>query len=361
MTASTTGLAAGHVHGERHRHGARGRGVARDDPGDADGRPRPRRPRWRVDARRRSRSAPRWAAPRRRRKTLDVTNTGGGTLSFTASDDAPWLSVAPAVGHRAADADGDRLARPGWPPGTYTGDGDGHRGRRDRLAEDGAGDVHGEPRAADRPRRRVRVRRGDRARRDRRVRAAATPARSRAPRGPRAARFGGALVVRRRQRPGDGAARRRRSPSRTAMTLEAWVTPTALGGWRTVLLKERAGGLSYALYASEDRGRPTVYGRAASERRRRPGAAALAARRLDAPRGHVRRHHAAPVRQRHAGGDARADGRARPRARRRSRSAATRVWGEWFKGRIDEVRVYNRALSAADIAGDMTPAVSGGA
>jgi len=37
------------------------------------------------------------------------------------------------------------------------------------------------------------------------------------------------------------------------------------------------------------------------------------------------------------------------------------VWGEWFQGRIDEVRVYNRVLSPADIAGDMTRAVSGGA
>ena len=29
------------------------------------------------------------------------------------------------------------------------------------------------------------------------------------------------------------------------------------------------------------------------------------------------------------------------------------VWGEWFAGLIDEVRVYNRALSAAEIQQDM--------
>jgi hypothetical protein len=30
------------------------------------------------------------------------------------------------------------------------------------------------------------------------------------------------------------------------------------------------------------------------------------------------------------------------------------VWGgEWFSGLIDEVRIYNRALSATEIAGDM--------
>ena len=36
------------------------------------------------------------------------------------------------------------------------------------------------------------------------------------------------------------------------MTLEAWVYPTALSGWRTVVLKEMAGGLVYALYAHDN-------------------------------------------------------------------------------------------------------------
>src|SRR5436305_7653603 len=36
------------------------------------------------------------------------------------------------------------------------------------------------------------------------------------------------------------------------MTLEAWVNPTALGtNWRSVILKERPGGLSYAMYADD--------------------------------------------------------------------------------------------------------------
>ena len=29
------------------------------------------------------------------------------------------------------------------------------------------------------------------------------------------------------------------------------------------------------------------------------------------------------------------------------------IWGEWFAGLIDEVRVYNRALSAGEIQQDM--------
>jgi hypothetical protein len=34
------------------------------------------------------------------------------------------------------------------------------------------------------------------------------------------------------------------------------------------------------------------------------------------------------------------------------------VWAEWFRGTIDEVRVYNRALSAAEVATDMTRGVA---
>jgi hypothetical protein len=33
------------------------------------------------------------------------------------------------------------------------------------------------------------------------------------------------------------------------------------------------------------------------------------------------------------------------------------VWGEWFAGRIDEVRIYRRALSAAEVQADMTTPV----
>jgi hypothetical protein len=35
------------------------------------------------------------------------------------------------------------------------------------------------------------------------------------------------------------------------------------------------------------------------------------------------------------------------------------IWGEYFDGQIDDVRLYGRALSAAEIQGDMTTAVGG--
>ena len=38
----------------------------------------------------------------------------------------------------------------------------------------------------------------------------------------------------------------------TGMTLEAWVSPSAVSDWRTVLMKEQPGGLVYGLYAGAD-------------------------------------------------------------------------------------------------------------
>jgi hypothetical protein len=34
------------------------------------------------------------------------------------------------------------------------------------------------------------------------------------------------------------------------------------------------------------------------------------------------------------------------------------VWPEWFAGLIDDVRVYNRPLSAAEVQADMATAVA---
>jgi hypothetical protein len=35
------------------------------------------------------------------------------------------------------------------------------------------------------------------------------------------------------------------------------------------------------------------------------------------------------------------------------------IWSEWFSGLIDEVRVYNRALTAAEIQADMSTPLGG--
>src|SRR5205823_3308074 len=43
----------------------------------------------------------------------------------------------------------------------------------------------------------------------------------------------------------------------TGMTLEAWLRPTGLGGgWHSAIMKERPGGLAYALYATDGANQP---------------------------------------------------------------------------------------------------------
>ena len=36
------------------------------------------------------------------------------------------------------------------------------------------------------------------------------------------------------------------------------------------------------------------------------------------------------------------------------------IWGEWYSGLIDEVRIYNRALTVNEILMDMTTAIPPG-
>ena len=95
-----------------------------------------------------------------------------------------------------------------------------------------------------------------------------------------------------------------------SLTLEAWVRPKAATNWRTVLFKESAGGVSYALYASSDTDVPSV------NLGGDPGARApsdLDPDKWTPPGRHLRRHDAAPVRERHAGRHARAARGARGR------------------------------------------------
>ena len=69
---------------------------------------------------RRCRSAGSRRARSRPRKTLAVANDGGGSLAFTASDDAPWLSVTPGSGS-APQTLTVTANTAGLTAGTYTG------------------------------------------------------------------------------------------------------------------------------------------------------------------------------------------------------------------------------------------------
>jgi hypothetical protein len=145
----------------------------------------------------------------------------------------------------------------------------------------------------------------------------------------------------------------------TGMTLEAWVQPSAtLSGWNTVMLKEQTGGLVYALYGNSDTDRPSGHVFVNAEVNTR-GIVQVAA--------NVWTHLAATfdgsILRLYVNGaqvsSLAVAGSILP-ATGALRIGGNAIWGEYFKGMIDEVRVYNRPLSAAEIQTDMTAAVGNG-
>jgi hypothetical protein len=141
----------------------------------------------------------------------------------------------------------------------------------------------------------------------------------------------------------------------TGMTLEAWIYPTTSSGWRTALMKERTGGLVYAIYAGQNVNRPGAYLRTGSDQSAN-GTAALPV--------NVSTHVASTydgttlrvfvngtqVATRAVTGSLAASGDP-------LRFGGNAIWGEWFTGRLDEIRVYDAARTAAQIQADLARAV----
>jgi hypothetical protein len=147
----------------------------------------------------------------------------------------------------------------------------------------------------------------------------------------------------------------------TGMTLEAWVYPTASGGgsWRNVMIKERAGGEVYNLYGNADTNAPVVYVIAAATPTVPFDARGGTSLPLNAW-SHVAATYDGTTLRLFVNGS-----QVGTRAVANSLLASTgvlrfggnSVWGEFFAGRLDEIRLYNRALSAAEIQADMAAPV----
>ncbi len=141
----------------------------------------------------------------------------------------------------------------------------------------------------------------------------------------------------------------------TGMTLEAWVNPTALGtAWRTAMLKERGSGLAYALYAHDGAGHNAGYAFTGAER----GVASPAALPLNAWT-HVATTYDGTTLRQYVGGvqvASTAVSGALTVSTGALRFGGNNVWGEWFAGRLDELRVYNRALTRRRGGGGRHPA-----
>jgi hypothetical protein len=142
----------------------------------------------------------------------------------------------------------------------------------------------------------------------------------------------------------------------TGMTLEAWVNPTAAAAWRTVLTKEQPGGLAYALYGGNGSSRPAAFVDIGGEIEL--GATAVLA--ANAWTHLAVTYDGATLRIFVNGVQVatRAQAGALTTSAGVLRIGGNGVWGEYFQGRIDEIRLYNRALSAAEIQADMAAAIT---
>jgi glucose/arabinose dehydrogenase/PKD repeat protein len=287
-------------------------------------------------------------------QSLAVANTGGGTLSFTTTDDASWLAATPASG-TAPGSVSVSVNAAGLARGTYTGNvritASGATGSpKDvpvtlTVAPPATGlvgawgfDESSGTTAAD-------------ASGAGNLGTISGPART-------TGRYGGALSF-------DGVndwvtvADANSLDLTNRMTLEAWVRPTGLGDWRTVLLKEQPGQLAYALYGSTDNNRPSGHVFTTGDIALR-GPSVLAANTWS----HLAMTWDGATTRLYVNGTQVASGALTGSAVTSSaplRIGGNSVWGEWFSGAIDEVRIYNRALTAAEIATDRDTAIGGAA
>ncbi len=143
------------------------------------------------------------------------------------------------------------------------------------------------------------------------------------------------------------------------MTLEAWVNPTGLSGWRTVVMKEINAGLAYALYANDNAPDPAAYVHLANQSvsNHVGGTSQLP---LNTWSHVAATFDGTTVRVFVNGvevGNAPASG-SLVHSSNSLRIGGNAVWGEYFAGVIDEVRIYNRALTATDIHADMATPIA---
>jgi hypothetical protein len=146
----------------------------------------------------------------------------------------------------------------------------------------------------------------------------------------------------------------------TGMTLSAWVNPDAFTGWETVVLKERgAGALAYGLYAQD--GGVANGGADAPAGTLRIGTADQAIRGTSSlplnAWSHVTVTYDGATQRIYVNGTlvaSRAQTGSIAASNGALRIGGNNSWpGEFFGGLIDEVRIYNRALSAAEVTADM--------
>ena len=151
---------------------------------------------------------------------------------------------------------------------------------------------------------------------------------------------------------------------RTGFTIEARVNPSALSGYRNVILKGRpapggaAGGLSYGLYVNNNTPNPAATINTGGADLTAPGISAVPINTWT----HLAATYDGATLNLFVNGVL-TGSRAASGLLAISADALTLggndIWGEFFAGAIDDVRIYNRALSGAEIAVDVgTPVIA---
>ncbi|MBX7135011.1 MAG: Ig-like domain-containing protein [Fimbriimonadaceae bacterium] len=141
------------------------------------------------------------------------------------------------------------------------------------------------------------------------------------------------------------------------MTIEAWVKPSTVSGWRSVVVKERPSNLAYSLYTSESTSRPSAYINTGGANQPAKGS-----RLSTSAWTHVAATYNGSSLRFYVNGEL---------AETKSvsgnlvtsdsvlRIGGNSVWGQYYSGMIDEIRIYNHALSQSAIRTDMnTPVAS---
>ena len=142
------------------------------------------------------------------------------------------------------------------------------------------------------------------------------------------------------------------------MTLEAWVNPSSVSGGRTAIFKENraAGHQAYSLYATLPGSKPAAEVATGPSYTTLTGTKTLAANTWS----HVAATFDGTTLKVFRNG-AQIGSRALSGSLVNSSNAlkigGNAIWSEWFKGKIDEVRVYNTARTAAQIKTDMNAAI----
>ena len=145
----------------------------------------------------------------------------------------------------------------------------------------------------------------------------------------------------------------------SGMTMEAWVKPSLISSaFQTVVLKEQTNDLAYALYANTRTFHPD------SEAYIGTGSAKVVDGTSTLPTGtwsHVAATYDGSALRLYVNGSQVSQVAASGSILSSTgalRIGGNNVWGEWFNGWIDEVRVYNRALSTAEIQDDMNISIT---